>query len=214
MHSQLSFPAQTSSVTCGVTALAVVASRTRFPGYAAVPGESVAEEQARLHGIASRTGVPWPRLLGTAPWALSKLAGEVTGDRYQTLLWTSSRTKKSRQHQVSIRHRRRPSAVRSQRDGQPSNHAMDALLAAIQADKDSFLYVGGSTRNRSQRWIPRHVVAVLGAESDAAVLSIFEPSSGRVFRVPTDSLIESSASPRSEFGNWSYPQLAIVPIVD
>ncbi|MFN8047971.1 MAG: hypothetical protein U0P48_05250 [Ancrocorticia sp.] len=193
-----SYPTQTSPVTCGIAALAAVAARTRFPDYAHAPLPEVAEAQARLHRVASHTGLPWPRQLGTAPWALAKLVGELTGERYVTRVWASSSNNLRSPRNHSLRR----------------NQAFHAVLRAVEANKDCFLYVGGPQGKRLQRRIPRHVIAVLGAESTETTLRIFEPSSGRVFAVPTDSLLtlsSPSGKARPEFGNWCYPLLAVVP---
>ncbi len=190
-----SYPVQTSPVTCGIAALAAVAARSRFPDYLLASTRQVAAAQARLHSIACRTGFPWPRRLGTSPWSLAILMGKLTGERYMTQVWTLSSNSFSRQP-----------------NPRPRRHqAFHNVLRAVKANRDCFLYVGGPEGERFQRWIPRHVVAVLGPESTETTLQIFEPSSGRVFSVRVDSLIDLSGERRPEFGNWCFPLLAVVP---
>ena len=180
--SRTAYPRQTSPVTCGIAALAAVAGRCRFPKYLALPPLEAATVQERLHIIASRTGLPWPRALGTSPWALAALAGSLTGRHYQI-------------HPVL-------------RDGKA------ALARAVETGSDCFLYVGGNAK-AWQRWVPRHVVAVLGAESTLTTIWIFEPSSGDVFEVPFASLFDRGRrEPRPEFGRWWTAMLAVAPVED
>ncbi|MFT3944534.1 MAG: hypothetical protein QM705_12050 [Ancrocorticia sp.] len=225
MNTTSSYPAQSSPVTCGIAALAAVAARYQFPNYVLAPTPEVAAIQARLHRIAARTGLPWPRCLGTSPWALAALVGKLTGERYETRVWASSsnnfrllRNFRSDWNcspvrnfglfwnLLSFRNHSSPHNHSS-----PRNQALHAVLQAVEANKDCFLYVGGPSGKPLQSWIPRHVVAVLGAESTETTLTIFEPSSGRIFRVLTDSLLASSGKARPEFGNWCYPLLIVVP---
>ena len=77
---------------CGAAAL-VMARRLVRPGYAAqVRDQDVfAHETRTLHrrltSLADTAGgwqVPWPRALGTPPWAVARELGLVTGRRYRT----------------------------------------------------------------------------------------------------------------------------------
>ncbi len=194
-------------MTCGIAALAAVAARARFPDYLLAPTPEVAAIQARLHRIAAHTGLPWPRRLGTSPWALGKLVGELTGERYVTRVWASLSNNLRAPHNHGSQ--RSHASQRSRRS--PRERALRAVLRSVKENKDCFLYVGGPPGKPLQRCIPRHVVAVLGPESTETTLRIFEPSSGRVFAVSTDSLLSPSGSARPEFGNWCYPLLAVVP---
>ena len=257
------YPRQTSTVTCGIAALAAVAGRCRFPQYLEATGSEVAAKQAHLHQIASRTGLPWPRFLGTSPWALAALAGRLTGHRYSIYpMWRRQKyrptgnlsnlpgiTKKdpaqqgtSRGH-YSGRGGWTQDAIASVMDEGPDGPAHDAfarlaeagpvgwaqraiarvvdagpggrahevLAGAVEADLDCFIYVGGNAKEW-QRWIPRHVVAVLGEESTLEMLQMFEPSSGKVFEVSFASLFDRPRrGSRPEFGQWRTPLLAVLP---
>ena len=71
---------------CGPSSL-VAARMLLDPSYA--PG-SFAEEVLALHRQVTaassfgRSQMPWPRALGTAPWAIARAMGEMTGRRYRT----------------------------------------------------------------------------------------------------------------------------------
>lgn len=225
------YPRQTSAVTCGIAALAAVAGRCRFPQYLEATAPEVAAIQAHLHQIASRTGLPWPRLFGTSPWALAALVGSLTGHRYR--IYPMRRRQKDRptgnlsnlpdiamkdpaQQGISRgynsgRGGRAQRAIARVVDAGTGGRGHEVLTRAVEADLDCFIYVGGNSEEW-QRWIPRHVVAVLGAESTLEMLQIFEPSSGRVFEVPFASLFDRKRSgPRPEFGQWRTPLLAVLP---
>ena len=149
-----------------------------------------------------------------APWALARLAGDLTDNRFGVfpLRPVSAFRRGCEQSGVEPRH---ASLV-----GLPSRdlrklvgRGIPALARAIETDTDCFLYVGGTNRRRGlDRWIPRHVVTVLGYESNHEHAQIFEPASGRIFTVPIADLLTPSGRPRPEFGNWCYPQLVVAPI--
>ncbi len=155
-----------------------------------------------LHRVASRTIFPWPRRLGTAPWALARLASTLTGTTYGVFGWRAGPPlpRSGTSHNMWQRILGRNTGVR-------------ALLNAIDGNADCLLYVGGTDRDtRSDRWIPRHVVTILGNESDCATVRIFEPSSGSNYAVPMPTLLKPSGQPRPEFGNWCFPLLVVAPL--
>ena len=202
-----SYPAQTSPVTCGVSALAAVASRMRYPGYATASRARSGQVQERLHRISARTGFPWPRRLGTSPWALARLAGGLTGNRFAVSLFRPTPRRDAGKRRGSFDG---PAELDTRAF---AGSGVRALLRAIETDADCFLYVGGTNRASGiDRWIPRHVVTVLGSESDRERAQIFEPASGRVFAVPIEDLLVPSGRPRPEFGNWCYIQLVVAPV--
>lgn len=90
---RLTYPAQTNQQTCGVAALAAFSARLHeasngpFARYCTLPPEALAQTQADLHRLLARTGVPWPRFWGTAPWALARLAERASGVRHVIRLW-------------------------------------------------------------------------------------------------------------------------------
>ncbi|MDC4233766.1 hypothetical protein M3T53_08630 [Actinomyces sp. B33] len=82
-----SYPRQVDATTCGIAALAVVAARSEAsPDYLGAGPESIVRHQKALHVVASRVGMPWPRSLGTSPWALARLASAATGRRYRSAI--------------------------------------------------------------------------------------------------------------------------------
>lgn len=205
-----SLPRQVDGTTCGIAALAAVAARAgRHPQYLdpETPDWQIAAFQERLHRLASRVPPPWPLSRGTSPWALAALAGSAIGRRHRIRLWTA--------------------AVRER---------MDRVL---EQGLDAFLFVGGGSRGAASAAaqspelgrlrllsedaaayldsqgldvVTRHVVAVLGPESAAAGrYAVFEPSSGRVFRIGRDALVDPDPPRLPALGNWRRPLLAVLP---
>lgn len=166
--------------------------------------------QARLHKVASCTGLPWPRVWGTAPWALAALAGSLTGHRYRIYPMWRHQEVHSLGAQTNLSGGGANRAIISQHLGSVGL-VQGAIARAVATGADCFLYVGGNAK-AWQRWIPRHVVAVLGVESTSQTLRVFEPSSGEVFELPFASLLDQPGrGPRPEFGRWWFPLLAVVP---
>lgn len=96
------YPRQVDGYTCGIAALATFSARrdqadadnadTRrplgvFAQYLSAPQKQITRVQDDLHRLAARTGLPWPRFLGTAPWALARLAHRVTGRPHHLAIW-------------------------------------------------------------------------------------------------------------------------------
>ncbi|WP_026460320.1 hypothetical protein [Schaalia suimastitidis] len=173
------FHPQVNGQTCGIAALATFAARCgQLPAYAD-PKQAEAI-QLRLHQVASRVGVPWPRALGTSPWALAHLASAASGVQYRAVPW--------------------------------NGRTACLLDEAVAANADTFLYVGGAGRPLD-RFVPRHVVVVLGAESAGRVGSyaVFEPSSGAVYDVAVSTVRDGSSAGVAAFGNWRHVLAAVVP---
>lgn len=202
------YPAQCNPTTCGIAALAVVSARhaartgSPFATYlGATAGEALLVQQD-IHEVASRAGFPWPQALGTSPWALAALAKRSTGMRYRILRW--------------------------------GRRAVDLVNKAIDAGHDAFVYTGGgayvtgggllggalsAVAKIGVEWAPRHVVAVLAGEAPEGQIAIFEPTSGRVFRLDREELAAYSLGQGDKerlphWGYWKKPLLAVVPIVD
>lgn len=84
----VSLPAQSDARTCGIASLCALAVRAgKARTYASAPPQDARRWHERVHRIASRTGLPWPRALGTAPWALAALARQATGVTHIVLPW-------------------------------------------------------------------------------------------------------------------------------
>ena len=67
----------------------LIASRHR-PHLGWYPGADPAvasRVQTRMHRRAARLGMPWPRALGTSPWALARLLSAATGTPYRIHRW-------------------------------------------------------------------------------------------------------------------------------
>ena len=81
-------PAQANGQTCGIAALAAVVARMGRGTYLSATPEEHRAFQEGLHRAAAMTGVPWPRSLGTSPWALARLASKASGRPYRIHLWS------------------------------------------------------------------------------------------------------------------------------
>lgn len=92
----MTYPAQTDQRTCGIAALAAFVARNdadngaNFLRYCSASSGDVARLQGDLHRIASWVGMPWPRALGTSPWALATLATRATRRTYRMVAWNAS----------------------------------------------------------------------------------------------------------------------------
>jgi hypothetical protein len=160
--------------TCGPSCL--VAARTLLdPAYAeAVTPDRFRAEVLDLHrkvtGPVDARGVlqlPWPRALGTPPWALARQLSALD-----------------------------PEPTYVARPALPRARAFDRLAAA---DAPSGLYVG-------DRWLPRHVVLVVGASPTS--LRIYEPSRGRLVDVGRDSFLRA----RLGLAGWHKPWVTVTPL--
>lgn len=67
----------------------LIASRHRphLGWYSSADPVAAGLAQTRLHRRAARTGMPWPRALGTSPWALARLLSAATGTPYRIHRW-------------------------------------------------------------------------------------------------------------------------------
>lgn len=131
-----------------------------------------------------RWQVPWPRALGTPPWAvateLTRIWGGVPADgragpaaRFRTRLVD-------------------PDDEGSRRT------AAEAVAAAAAGGRVAALFVGdGAT--------PRHVTLAVGAEGP--VLAVYEPGSGDVVHVPSAELVGG----RTVLGGWDRLWAVVVP---
>lgn len=95
MPTPQAYPAQTNQFTCGIAALAACQARVDeasggiLSNYQTFTAEQVKAVQKELHRDASWTGIPWPRFLGTSPWALAKMASRRTGVKYRLRVWSA-----------------------------------------------------------------------------------------------------------------------------
>ncbi|WP_022868705.1 hypothetical protein [Schaalia vaccimaxillae] len=176
-----SYPRQVDATTCGIASLAVVAARAgKDSDYLRGDRQRIARTQVALHEVAARVGLPWPKSLGTSPWALARLARRATGLRYKVVT------------------------------GEKMGPAIDESL---RNGLDVFGYTGGSDKPFDDL-IPRHVIAILaGDDGDAAgVYSVFEPSSGQVFKVRARAVLESQEEARPALGYWHRILFALTPV--
>lgn len=117
--------------------------------------------------VAGRLQLPWPRALGTPPWAV---AGQLsTPGRPRVVRWAWRR-----------------------------RVLLDLVDAQIAVGTTVPLYVGS-------RWVPRHVVLVLGADDRA--LECYEPSRGRVVRFTREAFVDATL----DLAGWSRPWCVVLP---
>lgn len=198
-------PRQVDARTCGIAALAVVAARAgAAPTYLGASRVDQEEAQLRLHVLASRTGLPWPRALGTSPWALARLAHRATGEPWCVLPWE----RRSREALLRADARGRDAFLYV--GGGP--HALPSALVEGAGPARPLV-------SRLADLVPRHVVAVLASSSApdgdegarVRTVEVFEPSSGLLTGVPVDALEGTGPLPGIPFGNWPRPLIAVVP---
>ncbi|WP_263731890.1 hypothetical protein [Cellulomonas sp. SG140] len=131
-----------------------------------------------------RWQVPWPRALGTPPWAvateLTRLWGRVPAD---------GRTGPAARFRTRLVD---PDDVGSRRA------AAEAVAAALAGGRVAALFVGDGAA-------PRHVTLAVGAVGP--VLAVYEPGSGDVVRVPSAELVGG----RAVLGGWDRLWAVVVP---
>ena len=162
---------------CGATVL-VVARLLHDPAYGrfvATPEDFRSEVLAmhrRVTSLADARGrlqLPWPRALGTPPWAVARQLEGTTGVEHD-LRW-----------------------VRAGRES-----AYTGIVAATGTRQPVPLYVGN-------RWLPRHVVLVLGEVGRA--LRVYEPSRGQLVDVPRSAFLAGTL----ELAGWDTPWFSVLP---
>jgi hypothetical protein len=146
------------------------------------PGRRFADEVLATHVRTNRwadaSGAvrwPWPRLLGTTPWALAR---ELTATGGTTPAGTGHRVR-------TVSPRRR-------------GEAYDVVARAVGHGHAIPLYVGN-------RLLPRHVVLVVDA--DEAALVAYDPSRGRLLRLPREAFVRGDL----RVAGWSEPWFAVLP---
>ncbi|WP_115727778.1 hypothetical protein [Actinomyces culturomici] len=82
--------------------------------------------------------------------------------------------------------------------------------AALARGRDVLVYTGGSKIPLSGL-VPRHVVLLLAHAAPDGRYAIFEPSSGRVFRVDPDDFYAGAEAARPALGHWDRVLLAVIP---
>jgi hypothetical protein len=120
-----------------------------------------------LVSLGGRLQAPWPRALGTPPWAVGGQLAPSRGPQH--VRWGF------------LPGRRRP--------------LLDAITAQVERGATVPLYVGS-------RWLPRHVVLVVGADAD--LLSIYEPHHGRLQSVPRQAFLAGAL----HLAGWPKPWCA------
>lgn len=115
----------------------------------------------------SRMQLPWPRALGTPPWAVARALGALTGVPHRTR-WV--------------------------RTGRGAAETLEGAHAGAPAA----FYVGS-------RWLPRHVVLVVGATADG--FRTYEPASGRLLTVSRAAV----TGRRLALAGWDVPWFSVRP---
>lgn len=138
----------------------------------------VVHRRARIGAVA---GLPWPRSLGTPPWALARSA-RYLGVRFgHTVLDDTA-----------------PAALET---------VLVRVGAALDAGIPVPLYTGGDTSRGWATAVPRHVVLALAARDDG--LDVWEPGRGAVVHVDARALREGGRHPA--FGGWAHLAWAVLP---
>lgn len=162
---------------CGATVL-VVAQLLTDPSYAAFVAtpDSFRAEVLAMHrrvtspaDVRGRLQIPWPRALGTPPWAVAHQLEGTTGIEHDIRLLLDER-----------------------------ESAYDDLVAATRQRHPVPLYVGN-------RWLPRHVVLVLGEVGHA--LRVYEPASGRLVDARRADFLTGTL----ELAGWDTAWFSVLP---
>lgn len=186
---------QVDETTCGAAVLAMLAM-AGDPRLASViardPGPRFAALQRRVHRASVRqAGVPWPRALGTAPWAAAALA------RFGDVRYT---------HRVV--------------GGPGARAVLRAAVEAAYRGVPVPLYTGGDLRGGWQAAVPRHVVLLAAGADDEVrgVVRVYEPSSATVHAVPARVLLAPNPDGRdlaarsAALGGWPHVVWAVLPV--
>jgi len=150
------------------------------PGYAATlapaPAALFAREALDLHHRVTRPRdelgrpqPPWPRAIGTPPWAVARHLAALTGVPHRTRLTRLG-----------------------------LGAEVDRVRVAVDDGHPVALYVGS-------RWLPRHVVLVVGAGQDH--WQVYEPASGHVLDVDLARLRTGTLA----LAGWDLPWFVVRP---
>lgn len=252
------YPAQCDQRTCGIAALAAAsaraakrqrtqddgerqttgslgqatdeATRRPFAHYETLGPTRVERVQKDAHRLAARTGFPWPRALGTSPWALAALASRATGIRYIVRPWTSTIAARvamsnASGHDVFIyvgeriipRH-----VVLMLGDDLTARSLLSPELSCDPASSDCQTQPASSSSASDRQSQPGPPLSPSqhgsgrGGEKTAGTVRIFEPSIGHVFvtdrhEIP---LKWEGTSRKAHWGWWTRPLLAVLPAFD
>lgn len=156
-------------------------------------GERIAAAQRRIKArtaAAALGPLRWPDALGTAPWAAAREA-RFPGVRYVA----------------------RPVDDRGGR----GQELLALVLNALAHGKPVILFTGGELAAGWCTAVPRHVVLAappptpLTDTSGDTLLSIYEPTSGRIHQVPARHLVDRT-TPSAALGGWAHVQWLALPV--
>lgn len=122
-----------------------------------------------LVDVRGRPQLPWPRAIGTPPWAVGHQLEGTTGVEHDIRLLLDER-----------------------------ESAYDDIVAATATRRPVPLYVGN-------RWLPRHVVLVLGEVGHA--LRVYEPSRGQLVDVTRAAFLAGTL----DLAGWDTPWFSVLP---
>jgi hypothetical protein len=128
-------------------------------------------------------GLPWPAAFGTPPWGAARVAG-FPGVSYRSLLVDDTR-----HDEITA--------------------VLDRAGRALDRGIPVPLYVGGDLTGGIAAAVPRHVVLLTGRDGD--VVSVYEPSEGRLHEVPLSTLVHPDG-PAPALGGWWHVCWAVLPV--
>lgn len=134
----------------------------------------------------SLAGWDWPAAWGTPPWGLARVA------RYRGVRYTH--------------------AALHDRDVAGARRILATVKAATKLGIGVPLYTGGDMGRGGSpaAAIPRHVVLALPYRGKDERLRIYEPSAGKVWAVPIETLLARTRRSRA-LGNWRHVVWAVLP---
>ena len=177
--------AQPDQRSCGAASL-VAARLLVDPAYAdrvgtADPASGFARETLAAHrrvtGLLDDRGalqVPWPRIVGTPPWAVARQMSALRGPDLPPVDYDSHLALRNRGQMVT------------------------RMAATCSLGRPVPFYVG-------DRWLPRHVVLAVGAET--AGLRVYNPARGTVTLMRTGDFVAGTL----RFGRWHKPWFVVLP---
>lgn len=184
--------AQSTGQTCG--AMVVLAAGMLFDPLLRerVEREGPERAEAEIYAQLRRRALgplTWPAAFGSPPWAVAR---EMTAI--------------ARQAGYDVTYVSTPVDTDTERGRAILQWAWHAAGVGLPVP----LFTGGDLAEGVARAVPRHVMLALPAADDSPELSIYDPGSGSVYRVPIFSMAQRS-TPLPAFGHWTRLVWAVLP---
>lgn len=192
---------QTTPRTCAIATALYLAARGRGkePLYRQASDQALRRAEKRLHHYASRQGLPWPRALGTSPWALARLLEQVNGHPYRVARWN----------------RHTQDALRRTLAAGMDCAAYVGGVGHVSSAKTPLLHYLHSLTGALSALIPRHVVGLLApADNHTGEVIVAEPAQGRHYPLNWEEFLRQAQGRqrRATWGNWQRVIAVVLPV--